>query len=496
MKYVLLIALLLLACGAQASTEAPRLSPAMHLRKIKFRLLGQDPDSLEYRELLARQAACARETASEACLDRHLRAKIREYMSRPEFVGRGVELVNSLLYLAPFPGPFERVKPTGDALTLLVERVFRENMSWTKLFTANEYDVIGLNPGLHANDVHYFTQFIPDALKPVRAGDRLRVKIPGEDIAAGILTTIRMSLRFYNTPVNEGRKRAAAIMRLGLCDDMFPAIERGDEHQQVEDQIAKGKKFEDIVAGMKDTEIHGQKRDCAQCHVYRSLDHLAWTFRGTELSLDPEPAPGRFTYLMPDGKVVDEPVRGLGHYARVLARQEPFIPCQVQTLWSEYVGEAASLKRDPDLSKRLAAEYQREGAGVQDVLEYMMMLPEFRTKSRGMLKDPRFKAAERILVNCNSCHSTVPSFTNLPIMERGQDRTQHYVGRIIERLALAPYARATRRSMPPRSSPWHPTDDDVKAVLTWIEAGAPDATGKQFISLEWLESLKQKGAPP
>jgi hypothetical protein len=413
-------------------------------------------------------------------------------MARPEFVGRGVEFVNALLYLAPFAGPYERVKPTPDSLTALVERIFRENMSWTKLFTFNEYDIVGINPLLHASDVHYFTQFIPDELKPVRAGDRFRIKIPGEDIAAGILTTIRMTTRFYNTPVNEGRKRAAAIMRLGLCDDMFPAIERGDEHQQVEDQIAKGKKFEDIVAGMKDTEIHGQKRDCAQCHVYRSLDHLAWTFRGTELSLDLNSAPGRFTYLMPSGKVVDQPVRGLGHYAKVLTEQELFVPCQVQTLWSEYVGEGASLKQNPALAKKLADEYRRENVGVQDVLEQMLMLPEFRQRAKGRAKNPLFTAAERVLVNCNNCHSDTPSFTELPIIEYDEDKTEHYMGRIIERLALHPYARATRRSMPPRSSPWQPTDDDVKAVLYWIEGGAPDVNGKKFVTPDWLEALKRK----
>jgi mono/diheme cytochrome c family protein len=480
----LLIALLFFAPLAQSEP----LSPILQLRKIKLRLTGVDPSFQEYQTAKTDLDSCP----DSACVDGYLKNRIAEYMNSPQFVGRGVEFVNSLLYLNPLPKPYEDVKTTPDSLTLLVERVFRENRPWNELFLGNEYEIATAAPSLRLDDVNYFAHFIPEALKPLREGLRFLIQVPGPDLAAGILTTSRWNLRFFNTPVNEGRKRAAAILRIGFCDEMFPAIERGEEHKKVEDEIARGRRFEEMIGGLSNAELHGQKRDCAQCHVYRSLDHLAWTFRTSELGLGRRPAAGRFTYLMPGGQVVDQPVRGLGHYARVLTEQEPFAPCQVQNLWNEYAGDSKTLNANAELKRRLVAEYMRPNKGVKDFIAHMIMQPEFRAKAVERETDAKFAAAEKVLVHCNSCHaSRRPSFTKLPIMVNGLDKTQHWIQRIIERMALEPYAQEQLiADMPPEESPWQPNREDVKAVLEWIEAGAPDAEGKTHISLEWLESLK------
>lgn len=500
MRIALLVYLLLVLVAQFSLASEEQLTPAMHLRKIKFRLIGTDPSAAEYASFKKQLVECSREgdeIRRRGCIDDRLREKITEYMSDAAFVGKGVEFINSLLYLAPFPQPVERMRPadprfwqTQDSLTLLSTRLFKENRSWLKFFTENEYDVVA-TPSLGLTDVQYFLNFIPRAMFPLAKGTRLRVTVPNEDVAAGFITTMRMNLRFYNTPVNEGRKRAAAILRVGFCDEMFPAIERGEEHRQVEDQIAQGKKFDEIVAGMKADAGHGQRQDCAQCHIYRSLDHLAWTFRGMELGLDKTPVAGRFTYLMPNGKVVDQPVRGLGHYVRVMAEQDPFLPCQVQNLWSEYVGNPRSLQKKPELLARLSTEIGRKDVGVKDFIATLMMLPEFRAKVAPDDTNEKFAAAERILVNCNSCHAgKQPSFTELPIMEYGIDRTQDYVEKILDQLAMSPYSRETKRQMPPKESAWQPSQADLKVILDWIEAGVPDAKGKTHISLDWLNSLK------
>jgi hypothetical protein len=481
---------------SQSSHANSTLSPALHLRKIKFRLTGQDPSSAEYYAIQKREKECAGQSA--ACMNDYLRAKVQEYMGQPQFIGKGVELVNSLMYFAPFSKPYEAVSEKSveryrisDSLTLLSKRIFTENRKWTELFTANEYELTSTENTFVISDVLFFSSFIPDELKPVEKGSRLRVSLP-EDIAAGFITTPRMNLRFFNTPVNEGRKRAAAVLRIGFCDDMFPAIERGEEHRLVEDQIARGKKFEEVIEGMKQANLHGQRKDCAQCHVYRSLDHLAWTFRGFELGLDPKPAPGRFTYLMPDGKVVDQPVRGIGHYARVLTEQEIFVPCQVKNLWTEFGGSSVTLERNKDLQDRLAAEYRREGSGIKDFLSFMVLQPEFRKVGRDLIVDPKFAAAEKVMINCNNCHGgRRPSFTKLPIMVNGVDRTQVWIERIISSLDIQPYSKNAdyAEPMPPFDGPWQPSTSDLQAVREWIEAGVPDAEGKKHISLEWLESL-------
>ncbi|MBX7232024.1 MAG: hypothetical protein K1X29_08055 [Bdellovibrionales bacterium] len=477
-------------------SNAQLLSPMLRLRTIKMRLIAQDLNASDYRWLETSFSACRnkkRNAEKDLCEQAALTGRIRLYMKSDSFLGRGMEFAYNLLAVQPATIPVESIQDDSDehssgrssasfsiarlskdALANLVKGIFSTNQSWNRFFTAGEFTTY---------EIEYYTKFIPSQIKPFSTQKSVPVKIENPDIAAGFMITPRFLARYFNNPVNEGRKRAAGIMRVALCDSMFPAIERGEEHKAIEVEIALGRN-QSAQGPIDGAKLHGTRRDCAQCHVYRGLDHMAWTFRSTEIALSDHPAMGRFTYVRKNGELVDIPVRGIGHLARVITKQPEFLSCQVRHFWSRYVGPVRYLDEFPEKEADLVDTYKNIGGRVQDFIAYLMLRPELAMVDLPKAQlDPVFASAARVLTNCNQCHQGInPSFTILPIMKDGTNVTNYFAGRIIERLALKPYAKVKQRSMPPESSPWQPKDEDLAAILTWIQAGMPDAQGVKHLN--------------
>lgn len=494
-----IISFIIVAVPIVGGSSENQLSPLLHLRKIKMRLVAQDLTHKEQRWLSHKQMVCKSAQDIESCLRQAFREKLQSYLKNPAFYGRAVEFTNSLLFLQPYSRPVERLreenvqsvnevglpsefdnKTSNDSLGHLAWNIFSQNQSWRNFFISGDLTV---------SESEYFNTFIPQQAKPLRRGQSAKIQITNSDIAAGFITTPRFLFRNFNNPVNEGRKRAAAILRVALCDAMFPAIERGDEHKELENLIALGQARPAVSGG--NAGLHGTRRDCAQCHVYRGLDHMAWTFRSIELTLSDRPSSGRFTYLRANGELVDVPVRGIGHLAQILVQQPEFVDCQVRNFWSHYVGPVRYLDENPDRQKQLTDLYKSVDGRVKDFITELLMQPEF--SQRHLPKrtiNPLFANAERVLKNCNQCHQGfLPSFTQFPIGKDGQNLTSHFVARIIERLALRPLAKTDTRTMPPASSAWQPREEDLKAVLDWIRAGVPDAQGVQQINGADLKTI-------
>ena len=489
------LALFLLCCSVFGSEY---LSPVMHLRKIKMRLTGSDPTYSEYTEFVSAISGCSDQKSSSPdndCVGGVLEGKIGEYMRTEAFIGTNVDFVHALLYLRPNDTPYE-FRKTVSSLDLLVDDIFRYNRSWDDFFTSGRFRAFNGKVDFSlSHDSHYFSGHISPSQKPLPRDAYFDIEVADADLAAGFMITPRFNARYFNGTVNGGRKRAAAILRIGICDTMFPAVERGDEHAGLEDRIARGLSIDEEPIDSQSLEkLHGRRRDCMQCHIYRGLDHLAWTFRASELVLSLKPTPGRFTYLRGNGDLIDEPVGGIGDFARKLVELEEYGQCQVRNFWRRFVGSEEVLDENPAVFADAVSSFDALGRRVQDFITYLVLHPEFRRIDPPTAKtiDPVYGRVRDVFRHCSACHKgmPLPDFTSLPFVHGdGGDRTEYFVGRIIERLALEPYADAGERTMPPESSPWQPNAEDLEAIKAWIRAGAPDENGRRHLSESWFDGL-------
>ena len=493
----------LMCFSAQAASDN-YISPLVHLRKIKIRLTGSDPNSYEYRNFQNKISSCSSSkvsSPSNECVNTALKEKIKEYINTDAFIGTSVDFLHELLYLKPNNIPYEIVRDESplekatrnNSLDNLFIDIFKNNRSWDDFFTSGRLN--GYNGFVTSfsgqSEVSYFSGHIDPSIKPIPHDSNFDVNIDNPDLAAGFMITPRFNSRYFNTPINEGRKRAAAILRVGLCDPMFPAIERGEEHIEVEDEIAKGLSFEEITSGLENSAaLHGKRRDCMQCHVYRGLDHLAWTFRTTEQILAKQPTPGRFTYLKENGELIDEPVKGIGDFARKLTAQNEYQQCQVTNFWQRFVGNTEFLKDNPEELKSATKKFNADGGRVHNFIEYLLLHSEFRKKAPTTTSiNPIYDKAKKVLNKCATCHrGVVPDFTSLPIGGVNNNQTEFYVERIIKRLGIKPYS-SNGRTMPPQSSPWQPSPDEIKAIKDWVESEAPDGRGNKHLPNNWLQNL-------
>ena len=502
------------------SATAEFLSPQMHYRKIKMRLVGAEPTNSEYEAFQRSIESCQSSVESEqkSCIDKQLSLIIHDLMGRQEYIGKIQDFARELFYLKPLGKHYEKISDSEslyygneDTFSNLVARIFSNNLSWDEFYTSGEFSFNSNQAnGFGGVDYKYFSAYLSDEDKKnlilynpnnynygesndfyTNNQKEITVKVEDPNLAAGFMITPRFNARYYNTNINEGRKRSAAILRIGLCDPMFPAIERGQEHVGLEDEIAKGLNFDEILKAQNTAKLHGKRRDCMQCHVYRGLDHLAWTFRASEFVLDRKPSPGRFTYIREDGSLINDEVKGIGDFARKLVAEKQYRDCQTSHFFEKFVGDLKYLKQDPELLEKIGDNFDKVGRRVNDFIEYLLLSDEFRFKKRPhFVINELYKRAEAVLVNCNNCHKGKrPNFTKLPMIRKGKDVTEKYAELILEDLGIKPVSFDGIRSMPPDSSPWQPNPDQIKDIENWIRSGMPDANGKKHLSESWLSSV-------
>ena len=267
---------------------------------------------------------------------------------------------------------------------------------------------------------------------------------------------------------------------------MFPAVERGQEHLMVEEQIAKGLSFEQIVSANSDD--HGRKADCMQCHIHKGLDHISQTFNSIEGSLDTKPSPGRLRYTFKNGKVIDEQVEGIGDLVKKIIIQDEFKQCQVKNFWKRFVGPTDYLDDNPDVLREFVNEFEKNKRRVNSFIRVLVLSKEFRQNNLKTKGNQFYLNAKRVLAKCVDCHgSTQVDFTKVPI-GGSQASHQKMISRIVERLALKPLSQAQTATMPPEYSNWFPTQEERKAIVDWIQAGTPDLNGQNQLNNNWIEN--------
>jgi hypothetical protein len=123
---------------------------------------------------------------------------------------------------------------------------------------------------------------------------------------AGALTTERFFARNINTALNKNRKRAAAVFRIFLCDEMEAAIAETDNNFDFLLDLVFPKTgsitSSDAVAVLNNENDHGNRADCMSCHY--KLDPMGKNFGGSGVSLAPIAFKGALSYETSKGEKV------------------------------------------------------------------------------------------------------------------------------------------------------------------------------------------------
>ena len=448
--------------------------PGGQLRKIKNRLTGTDPTYGEYVEFQLRlERECGQDVES-SCLIPIFRDYVRRYMDSGAFLGRVIDFVGETLWLKPyiqwdFPLLEERESFPRDTLTNLVLDIFRHNLSWDHFFTASSFRQGGEpGPTLPAypsvttmvndpgGEYAHFADHLLEGEGPPEREDRynslwpFRARVENSDLAAGFALTGRFNERFFDSLVNRGRRRAQAMIRIGLCDALNAEADFNASSKNEQVLLALG------LLGQKNygdgEEEHGTNPQCRHCHEGRGLDPLAKTFGATELVIGKSPTPGRFVYRTDEGNVFDQPVRGIGHWMRVLITRPEYARCQVARFWDFFVGDSNDLKENRALGEKILEAFESRGRRVLDFVEYLVLSPEF-LGSHSPEENEGLTLRES-LAPCRSCHR--------------EDFAEANPTLLLEKLALGPYENLSP-SMPPPSAGWVLGPEGRETVLRWAQ---------------------------
>ncbi len=500
-----IISLFLLVLTINLYSE--EISPIERIRKIKIRLTSEDLTSFEYQRYLRYiDKEClekATNTYNDSCIKISLGFFIDEFFKQPSYARTGKSFVDKIFRFKS-RSFFERNRFKSKVLlnseiayNNLVAEIFSKNFSWDKIFTQNTYIVNKSSLDRFYNipfdqsieSINYLRNFI-DSKSLNEKSDAINIEIFDNTISAGVFTTARFNNRYHNTLRNKRRKKAAAILRIGLCDDLIPSFELDDHKKLEEISIATGELFVSMDAEKK----HGEQKSCKSCHYYKGLDPLADTLMASEGSLKLEPSPGALIYTSELGKLMVKPVDGLGSYFRELIKTPKYKKCQVRNIWESYIASENALSKK--LEGKLVQKYTELGGKINSFLKYLMInygyyykINENKNKVHKSKKKKSFNStylkARKILKSCNQCHFITPSFYDFPLQGPSFDgvtrNEEYYAEMLYKKLDLANPNIGQNKTMPEPGANYVPSKEDLKIIKNWIDEGMPDIDGKRRI---------------
>lgn len=461
------------------------MSPVSYLRKISLHIRGQTPERAEYAELS--KAVQADRTAD------FFKDKIAEYLKSDAHIDKMSFRIEELFHLRPTPVPFTSALldyygsglyfPIVDSYTArnsmneLVRRIAGKNMSWDTLLTGKEYRAFPMSlsmslTGLNTGDfLFYSTAANVQANAEAEADIRF---LSDDPRVAGVLTTGRFFARNVNTNLNKNRKRAAAVFRVFLCDDMKAVVvdESGNQNE-ILDRVFPGSggtaPGSDVHVNATTGDIHGSDPACMKCHY--KLDPMGMTFQDSGMILHKLASPGALVYTRASGAKVNIPVAGVGALGKAITEQPEYVNCQTSHFWRWFVGEDIPLT--PSIQAELSTKFEEVGRKTNDFIAYLMTRPEFGYVQSGESNAQLIAQVKGVLKNCTGCHAleNIPSFTQWPI--GGNDLThQKWITGIRTTMALD--GSSAKRTMPPKESAWQPSRTDLETLQRWLDLGAPN----------------------
>jgi hypothetical protein len=464
------------------------LSRQARLRKLSLHLRGQTPSEAEYQAL---------DQQPEEAMASFFLTKTNEYLRDPAYVAKMVTRLDELFRLRVSVRPPEVSFGPSNAglidytlynpLDFQFEALAHQNLSWDtllsgKVMRAASYE--DKKDKLDDYDVTFFRDMLSSTSEPVTAGDLNGHKYGDFHFAAddprvaGVVTTSRFFSRYGTTNVNKNRRRAAALFRIFLCDDMHAVVQSSAEDDQslVDMAFPPPPKPDQIHAGiMKHDDPHVGDPSCAACHY--KLDPLGRSFLTSGSTLSSEPSPGALIFKRADGSLVNVAGRGIGDVGAAILVQPEYARCQVSHFWKWFIqgDQVPTAAR----MEELVASFDRLERKTNDFVAYLVNQPEFYRDPNEISDVITLTQTKSVMERCNSCHAnvltaTIPNFSHFPI--GGEGEHAKWMEKIVRQLDLAHDGAA--RKMPPESSAWQPSAEELARLKRWIAEGVKDEAGR------------------
>ncbi len=488
MKHLALILTLLIGTAVHAKP----LDPANYLLKISERLTGAWPKRSEYADLEKQMKALG--CGEIACMGDYFKKYIEKKMDTPAFFAEASLKVHERFSLQTpqhVSFPIVASGSTQDNLgieSLLVFRVLKENLPIDDLFTSQtqwKVDLSELTSSRFASLLEFDVENVAEprtrnfnvshpALNDTKI---IETNYAGHPNVAGLFSSQKFLTRYWNSPINGNRKRAAAVFKIMLCDPMNPALERLSAKAR-EQALAQGVP-ESTVTNRTIEEIHknrhGNQKDCAQCH--NRLDPLARTLRPLELGISKFASKGRLRFYDAVNQPVDFPANGFHDLITQITKQQKYNDCQMNWLFNWIVGKDVNIH--PARFSELLETFEKDGRRMKETIASLLLSPEFQGREIKFETPPSFEKARVVLNNCYDCHSN--------FLKSHGAQLKLTLSKISNKLDLPNDGRD--RKMPPSYHYWEPTQQEVLTVKAWISEGAPLVAGKNLLSPEEVRAI-------
>lgn len=495
--------LILLSLFFSLAVQA-ELSPASYLKKVSMHIRGTMPTTQEYADL-----------AKAEDKNQFIATRMDEYLKSRSHVDKMEFRLHELFQTRTPSGPKDLTRPLGYEKSNLIYSDYNTSLSdlfrstalpdatWDELLTSRKYAIHepyyekGRPRNSYNGELEFYSAFqeFREAfpLSPVdyvtpRANSftspmEFTEPVPfafteNDPRIAGVLTSSRFFGRYTNSALNKNRRRAAAVFRIFLCDDMKAQVVSDKSNLKKYLDIAFPKQsfseaeMQAATTSVESKDIHGSRKDCMSCHY--KLDPMGQAFQLSGRILSPTPSRGRLTYQNLKGEITDIPVTGLGALGESITKQPEYAQCQVRHFWTWFIGKDRPLTQDR--LEELTSEFDRLDRKTNAFIKHLMTQPEFKNPERDTPEKRLARNARAVLQNCTHCHNSMemPSFAEWPI-DGSTDSHKQWIHSISEALDLA--NDGAKKTMPPQDSPWQPSPEDLRVLKEWISAGTPDLNG-------------------
>ncbi len=495
-KIILLFILFHLSIFAHADES----SYNQRLRKITILLKGTLPANEDLVELS--------ELSSDREKNEFISDKINEYFESEEYK---FKMVNRLeeLYQLRVSDDDERAfqveedeyrESISNSLNHLFGTLISENQSWDKLLTETDYSV-PLVEDYYENGPFpefYFYKFnhslddqaYNDILTYLESVSDTSTVVPlksnnpdGYQNLAGSITTERFFQRYPTTQINANRKRAAAIFRIFLCDDMTPVILPSATENQ--DLLKLSLNTTNTAANpqIQNSDIrHGQDSQCQTCH--HKLEPMAETLIGSSVVPNAQPSSGALVFYeeMLNGNFEKRhiTVSGLNELGHQIVNQQQYLSCQVSHFWNWFVGENIPLPIEKKYE--LSQKFDDLGRRPSDFIHYLLNSDDFKFPNQIDVNDIRYSNVKPIFKHCDSCHAgeiTAPVLSNGYPFSTVEETQFNLLKKIITSTDL--HEQKEVDYMPPQDAGWALNSFERNLLKAWMISGAKDDNGNLYI---------------
>lgn len=481
------------------------ISPTAELRRASFLLRGELPSPEDYAKVLnAKNKRRAIEEIEQAYLKSpeyalRMRIRIQELFStKQESTFHRKELP-----LAEFNQKVRDIsksRPTDfqintNALDQLFFSIITKNLSWDNLLISKKYTFKVRNEfGSFLTDREFLNAVFADEFASIDefSPSFFDVEAKSENqkaVLAGSITTSRFFTRFQTTKLNQNRRRAAAVFRIFLCDNLKPVIlpSSSEDKELLNLSLNGNSQNTNSMGSISTDDRHAKDKQCQSCHY--KLDPAAKTFRGSSLNLSSQPASGALVFRRRDGTMVNIPVSGIGQLAEAITQQPEYAQCQVKHFWNWFVGKDVFL--EPKRQMELVEAFEKVGRKPNDFLKILLASKEFRNFPVEN-RINTFSHVEPIFKACNSCHVNEPKTPQMAKYPFAIDKNKNFdlLESFVKEIDLK--RNGLSRKMPPPEAGWNLGEDEFSILKEWISQGARDEDGQVYLTQREIDELLPK----